>query len=365
MLNAYKNRMTQKPSWRRVKTLLIQGLFFFFFLEIFLAICIKLSLLNIIEPSYTFNDASALQTRFDNSIGFVPAPLSKFQRKQYCYDISYDYNSMGFLGNVPSKSSKKSKIILLGDSFLEGYGVSEKERMSFVLDTKIKQSIVNLSLVDKGPTQYLAIYKKYGMTLNHSAVLIGIYPENDFYDDDPKMDPEKTRPHWIEEKDTMIYCPPDFRTKNKQDLPWYKLCLLNYTYSYNAYLWLKGKYILSITPAQKAANHSAYCSIQFRRLSRSIIEFRRLAPTKRICIFTIPSKKELRNSKLGNSKLIKELKALCDSLRIEFINLPSIMSKLSYDERKALYYTCDSHWSPKGNQFVAEEIKKSWSLFQE
>jgi hypothetical protein len=97
--------------------------------------------------------------------------------------------------NTPS-----SALILLGDSFAEGYGVARKEASEYLIEKDLEVPILNLGAAgDIGPLQELLIYENF-KDLPHQGVIVYIFPYNDFTDNDLKVwrsiDQTRYRPYF-------------------------------------------------------------------------------------------------------------------------------------------------------------------------
>jgi len=353
-------RFLKRRFW---SLLLIRGSIFFFVLELALLLISEMGWINIPQPVYSNANDSYYQARIDPDIGYVHTPNGHFEIRQYCTDFSHDFNHLGFLDRERPQRSDKSRVIVLGDSFMEGYGLDKVFRISDLIEKATSTPMLNFGLTDKGPTQYVEIYRKYGRQFEHDAILIGIYPENDFIDDDPLNNLDKTRPVWVKVKGQYVLKKPESRETMKPHIPWFKRVLRNYTYLYNAYLYYKGRMFPPPFDQVQLSNHSDFTTENWERLARSIEELRILAPDKEIALFTIPSKGELSPSHLDKNPLSKKLDILCDSLDIVFIDLARALTGGSLEVQQSYYLTCDSHWSKKGTRFVANCIQKHWSFF--
>ena len=57
----------------------------------------------------------------------------------------------------------------------------------------------------------------------------------------------------------------------------------------------------------------------------------------------------------------KAMSALCRELGISYIDLMDFMPEQGYEE---LFFTCDGHWSEKGNDFVAKVLQENLEFYQ-
>ena len=88
-----------------------------------------------------------------------------------CLDITYKSNSYGARDDE-FKSSVKNKIILLGDSFAEGYGIDKEKTLDRLLEKRTKYDILNFgSAHNNGPVQYYILYNKLASKFDHKKII--------------------------------------------------------------------------------------------------------------------------------------------------------------------------------------------------
>ena len=348
--------------FNRLKIFLIRIILFFIFLELGLMILCQLDIFIVRFPSYNITNSPNFLSKFDKDIGFVHEPNSSFVLKNNCIDVTYSFNSLGFLDTERPEKSKQKRILFLGDSFTEGYGVSIENRTSNILENLIKTPCINCALTDKGPAQYQEIYRKYSSKYTHDALVIALYPANDFIDDNAEQYKTFYRPYWKKVNEEWVFINPGKENTDKQKPNIFKRILLNFTYSYNLYLYLKSS--LKHESNINEIGHFNFSEADWERLEQSIKTIRILAPGKEILLYTIPSKTEIALTNLNESPLFDKLKLLCESIDIQFLNLASQIASLELSEKESLYKTCDTHWSEKGNKYAANYILKNWRYLQ-
>lgn len=134
-------------------------------------------------------------------------------------------NNIGLRGKSVGEKTKK-RVLLAGDSFVFGYGVSEDERVGDILESELKNvKIISAGFVgDAGPdTAYLYTIKE-GLNLSPDLILLSIFPYNDL------SDIEKTV--WaMQDGEIKSIKMPDRKVVNgylrRSDTPWkYKIPLL-------------------------------------------------------------------------------------------------------------------------------------------
>lgn len=107
-----------------------------------------------------------------------------------CFDVTYTSNNLGARDTVDYPIANKSSraIIALGDSFIEGYGLSNSDTFTRRLSQYANIPVYNLGTANNvGPLQYNLIYNEFKQLLPHDTVIIGFLPSNDFVDNDSRM----------------------------------------------------------------------------------------------------------------------------------------------------------------------------------
>jgi len=92
-------------------------------------------------------------------------------------------NELGLRGKSVGEKIKK-RILLVGDSFVFGYGVSEDERIGDVLESGLENvEVISAGFVgDAGPDTLYLYTKKEGLTLKPDLILLFLFPYNDLSD---------------------------------------------------------------------------------------------------------------------------------------------------------------------------------------
>ena len=105
-------------------------------------------------------------------------------QKRSCFDVKYSSNEVG-ARDSSFKSNSDNDIILLGDSFAEGYGVNYEDTSQKHIEKLNNTNVLNFGVSQNfGPVQYWLIYDEYAKKFNHSTVIIYFLPDNDFGEND-------------------------------------------------------------------------------------------------------------------------------------------------------------------------------------
>lgn len=335
----------------------------FILLEAGLAWLCSTGRLKIAEPSYCFsNIGSHFWADSNPFFGVWHAPHSSFKHISPDYNLTYHANAQGMRDKERDLSAHgKKRVIVLGDSFVEGWGVASENRMSDRLERMTGLEHLNFGTSGSfGPTQYLMLYTHFAKSFEHDALIIAILPDNDFLDDDYEygriMHANRIRPFFIGTK-------PNYKlivTQSQLQSPGSKLLeqtLLTLTYTGNLI-----KYFRSLSRHNQAtipANYAGYFDFspaQWDRMEKVLQEFRRAAPSIPILVLTIPCDTDIqRTEKLGAAPLPPKMQALCKSLGMQYLDLmPAI--RATPEGWQACYLKTDRHWNARGNEIAAQAV---------
>ena len=323
--------------------------------------------LKIAKPSYCLgNIGSRFWADSNPHFGVWHDPHSSFRHVSPDYDLTYQANSQGMRDKERTqKAHGKKRVIVLGDSFVEGWGVASENRMSDRLERMTGRDYLNFGTSGSfGPTQYLMLYTHLAKSFEHEALIIAILPDNDFLDDDDDygrvMHADRIRPFFTGSR-------PDYKlivTKPDAPSPASKIleqCLLTLTYTGNLI-----KHFKSLSRHKQATLPESYAGYfdftppQWDRLDKVLHEFRRVAPTLPILVLTIPCDTDIqRVEKTGTAPLPAKMEALCKSLGMHYLDLMPAL-RATPEGWPACYLKTDRHWNSRGNEIAAEEINRQW-----
>ena len=189
MISTHQTSRSRFAKLFKLGAKLFFALFLTFVLfEVLLAIMCSRGILNIPVPSYRFSNVSSrFWADMNPAFGVWHESNSSYYHVTTSYKASYHANSFGARDRerVLDAGPGKKRVVVLGDSFAEGYGVETGKRFSDVLETVTGLEHLNFGTAGSfGPTQYYLLYKTMAKKFSHDAVMVCILPFNDFLDDD-------------------------------------------------------------------------------------------------------------------------------------------------------------------------------------
>jgi lysophospholipase L1-like esterase len=162
----------------------VLGLFFSCVSAVFFICLLELSI-RIVQPNFLkdkiYNDDINWYCTFDPTLGW------KNRKSVYGTLASsrIHINNEGFRGSPVYFGHKtKKRVLILGDSIAFGYGVTDNETFSEILnrDVALQMDVINCGVLGYGPDQELLLYKKYFKKINPDVIILSICLANDFFD---------------------------------------------------------------------------------------------------------------------------------------------------------------------------------------
>jgi hypothetical protein len=114
-------------------------------------------------------------------IGYLHTPNHTDVIKGRGFESTYHTDGHGFRNSWPWPVA--ADIVVVGDSFVFGYGVGDEVSWPAILDDALPQyRVLNLGLIGASPEQYRRVYETFGMQRRPRVLLVGLLAANDFWD---------------------------------------------------------------------------------------------------------------------------------------------------------------------------------------
>jgi hypothetical protein len=127
--------------------------------------------------------AAPIQIVPDPELGFLAAPRQRQRRRSEDTTYVKETDDKGFPNREPWP--ERVHIVFLGDSLVEGEGVSLDENFVGLVAQKLpNQGVINLGLAAAGPERQYRIYQRFGRALQPSLVVAGWYLASDLNNDE-------------------------------------------------------------------------------------------------------------------------------------------------------------------------------------
>lgn len=342
------------PILRRVAALLGALVAVLVLLELAVAFAVETGLLRGIQrPShgrdaYWWGDHPAL--------GVWRRPNATFEHRSPCFDVTYRTNSAGARDVERTVEERAPRIVVLGDSFLEGWGVHDGERLSNRLEDATGIEHLNFAMAHFSPYQELLAYQTVAKRFEHDGVLVGILPANDFIDGDLAL----ARAVPLYEYRYRPYLVGDAPPYERFDLrePFVRRALRSHSYAFNGLLRAASAWQATPPPplpegdARRAPSwFYDYEPAQVRRLAWTLGEIAREAGDRPVTVLLIPVLDDFRRQAIsGSDPLAREL---ASNPRITVVDLLEAMNEPA-GQWGRYFFSCDYHWNAEGNQVAFE-----------
>ena len=311
---------------------------------------------------------------------------STVRHSKSCFDITMTFNEVGArddsFANLPTTS-----LILLGDSFAEGYGVMKDKTSERLIEEWLGVPVLNFGASGNfGPLQELLIYEEFKY-LPHQGLIIYVLPDNDFTDNDLEVWRNKNqtryRPYFSQSGDPLIpyYFPAAVPRNNflSNSYGSIKQIIKEYFWSANA---LRTVLMLIRGDAQYVVNEkdnypvrSYFYDASDKQQSNLISAYEAIlqaADNKNVLFVIIPRINDIARWENETDRDSYQQSYWYQSFinfqnrteqRVELLNLIEYLPS----QTKELFFECNGHWSPQGNRWAADVISnliKNKNLFE-
>jgi hypothetical protein len=290
-------------------------------------------------------------------------------------DFSAPFRTDGYGFRNPWPWPEQADIVVVGDSFVFGYGVADTEAWPALLAQALPQtSVINLGLIGAGPQQYLRIYETFGIPLRPKVIVVGLLLINDFWDTAmfDKWVSTHTREHYLLWRSS--------RSRHYRSTLWHPVAsirnvLLQYSYIYNLArntyrTWRKGGVIhleqtdgarLQLVPGmvKNAASMGQPARREFQLVLQALVALQTLAHQQGASVLVVmqPAKEEVYLPLL--SKPVADLGApvrlALDAHGIEYLDLTAAFTQCARTGRP-LFFEVDGHINKQGHRLIAYEV---------
>lgn len=291
-----------------------------------------------------------------------------------CFDVDYRSNAYGARDPERSLHSDKPRVVVLGDSFVEGVGMPEGKRMTDLLEQWTGIAHLNFGTAGAfSSTQEWLLYETLASRFDHERVLLFAFPNNDFIENDPARfgDPDRYRPYLRRVSNTYeVYYPIDLETakrRARKQLLWNRWYNASYVYRLAAFFDAQIRaHIAEGWPSKYGyVGYQQFDDEDLRRLLFGYRKIRDDAAGRELVIVTIPRLNDL---------LYAEAEGIPDRLpgrlrefakgepHIRYVDLlPGFLEDRRTHDRKLSDYflACDGHWSELGNAVAAELVLRA------
>lgn len=282
----------------------------------------------------------------------------------------------------------QKRVLMMGDSFAEGYIVNDSSRHSNLLEKETQIEHLNFGMKGTSVINYYLTYKHLAKKFEHDVLTVCILPANDFedYTLEEKAGLLKYpiyRPYWegtfpnVSVKYSLAdisQSPATLQNHNNPVHTYYTVDSIYHTlplnqqigseitlnsYLYNCVFGLASKFA-----NQKKLPTNSFAKESFEKrwdaFAYSLEQLAKEAKGKEVIFYAVPIVNDLKayhQSKVDD--LSPRIAALCRKYNITYISLLPEFYAAGPNNWDKLYEPCDGHWTPAGERLMTDALLKN------
>lgn len=163
--------------------------------------------------------------QFDPKLGWIKKPNSSAHRKTGEYDVTFTINALGLRDDPmtsPAKPAGTFRVLVLGDSFVQGYTVERANLFVDILETWWKAEGRSVDVINAGTEGYstdqeVLWFLEHGKEFQPDLVLLCPYENDLYWNSQPKYD-RYPKPRFeasgdVEQRELVDPGPPPFLSR--------------------------------------------------------------------------------------------------------------------------------------------------------
>jgi hypothetical protein len=352
-----------KSAWSFLRLVGINFLIFAALAELCSLLYINLTHWPSSKPTYHVN-YNSFWADINPAFGVWHRPNGRFYHQGGCFNVQYTTNSYGARDVERSLHSSRPRTIVLGDSFVEGLGVADQNRLTNILEKDTGREFLNFGTGgDFGPLQYALLYKTLAAKFDHNLVLVGVLPDNDFRDMSLEWGKthhtDRYRPYYADDF-SIVYTGKFDRDAGEGFWDRVEAYLRAYLASYHVGQFLYSSLYWRMAPPYSGYND--YDSVDFARLEHALADIKATAGEHhaQMAVFLIPTLTDfLRYHQSAANRVGPAVEAWGKANGIPVKDLLPEMDGRAAGDYRPFFLRCDGHWSPEGGK-VAAEVLEPW-----
>lgn len=301
-----------------------------------------------------------------------------------CFRVTYHKNAFGARDRERNLSAAQPRVIVLGDSFVEGYGVGLPERFTNRLEAATGREFMNFGTSGHfSPTQSYLLYRHLARRFDHRTVVLCVLPWNDFIEDDyeacrthPAL-AMRYRPYWVGDSPDyqLRYCVDSLQKSIWHPARIHQLHAVQQrgerpalviprsfaqrlVHGLSSYSYLYNLIHSRQTPSQAPSRYFHYRPDEYHRLLHSIRCLKKEARNAKLVVVTLPTRDDFREAAQHRQKtpLVAQLET---DLHREGIGYVDLLARMQQRQPawESLFFTCDGHWNASGHALAAECLR--------
>jgi hypothetical protein len=296
-------------------------------------------------------------------------PNARARHESACFSVALHSNSVGARDRERARAAQgnaRGRVVVLGDSFAEGWGVADADRLTNRLEVRDGREYLNFAVPSAGPAQYMEIYENLALGFAHDQVMIVLLPANDFTDNDPERrsrggeGPQKHHRYLVPTQGGgyRVSAPLELGARGlDQEPPRGWLNQVEKVIRDN--LWVHGavahlKNIVGADPSW--SGYYDYTPEQLAAVEWALARIRAMAGPRQVTLVLAPRLNDFIRARTSpDPPLVPALQEFAKKQGMVLIDLLGPMRARDADGTR-LYNVCDGHWNEAGNALAADVL---------
>ncbi len=298
-------------------------------------------------------------------LGIWRHPDAHWEHRSACFDVEYRSNHVGARDVARPREAAEPRVVVLGDSFLEGWGLPVEARLSNRLEAATGIPHLNFAMAHFGPYQEVLAYRALASGFEHDAVLIGLLPANDFMDLELAL-AERVPGSYVY-RPYLVGGPPDYRREDHRESG-LRFQVRHHSLAFNAWLHVRALLeqrrlarhpVLVGPPGQVGSWFYDYTEPQLQRLEAVLRMLAADVGDRPVGVLLLPIVYDMqRFQTAGPDPLAGRLR---DALRGTSLTVVDLLPEMARSGTPAdqFYFPCDFHWSATANAVAARLTQRA------
>ncbi len=296
-----------------------------------------------------------------------------FNKHAGCEPYQLQTNSYGARDIERNINSSEHRVLVLGDTMMEGMGVDTSGRISDILEKKSGLEHLNFSIKNTGTLHHLETYRHLASEFDHDSIIVGIFPYDDFIDADlqKKIKFDSTYSGQFLSGDYPNYEQIVHQGNKYPDKFIYIEALLHeYTYSWHLLLYLRNRSNEGSFTFDTPSAYYYFSEDDYLKFVHPLNQLALAAPDKTIYLVSIPYINDIEayQGELTTPFSDRMLLFAENHANVEYFDLLAPISEhlsKGEDSVQDYYFPCNKqHFSPNGYALAADILYENLQIYK-